>query len=791
MNHINFKNPYFIIALSVLITVVLLPGLFNLKMDGDTEKLLSIKHHSYKISNYIKETFGNRGKSLIVAFNSKNIFSSDNLQKISKLTELFEEQEWVAEVRSIANTEYVKNYQGSIVAEKLMNDDEDGNTVVPKSSKEIDQFIKNLYSEPLFNGNLYSYTRKGDRPEAFGMIITLNDESEQTIEDSSIRAEEILSEVYKTDEFLLFGMPYIQKEVAMNNQKDLKKFLPLIFLIMIIVFAFNFRSIRGVGLTILGLILVEIWTLGLMGLIGIKLSVIGIMLPVIIMAVGSSYGIHLLNEYYHDLGILRNKNLKEGIPYVLSRIRKTILFSGLTTFIGFASLQTSAITIIREFGVFTCLSIVFSLYVFLYLMPSILQLLPYEIKHKQDYSFKNDWLSKLVKRLSRFVVMRYKYIAVFFIIVVCLAVYLSFDLRFEASALKMFKKGSDIWKKGSYFSKNFGGYQTFEITLDTKNPEGAYESEALILADKIKKYMLTLPAVGNVTCLPDMVKSMHKQYNFGKQEYYKIPDNSNTIKEYFEVFGGIDDNGDGVPDQMETYVDMDYSMLRILVRLKDLGPEEPYSSGWTERIEKQARIYIKSILPVKYKFYITGDSINFKNTQKYIITSQFLSIIISLIAIFFVVYFMFKSFRISLFSLIPLSCSVLFNFAIMAVTGIEVNIATAMIASVVIGIGIDDTLHFIINFMHQNGKPHTIGEVIEKTIQKTGKPIIYTSLALILGFGILLTSSFSSIFNFGLLIGLTFINTTIGALVVLPVIILVTTNNKCLINVKEVLHVKK
>ena len=230
---------------------------------------------------------------------------------------------------------------------------------------------------------------------------------------------------------------------------------------------------------------------------------------------------------------------------------------------------------------------------------------------------------------------------------------------------------------------------------------------------------------------------------------------------------------------MESFIDPTLNVLKITLKLKNVGDHD-LTTGDSKRIRQALSRYLSEHFDTSEIYYlISGGSIAFMTIQSYIVTGQILSIVFSLIVIAFMTSIIFRSLQIGLLSVIPLGIAVLVNFGVMGIFGIKLDIATALIASFAIGIGIDDTIHFLLNFRKEMAKPGNADlynpdvrkRVVYQALRYTSKAIIFTSLALIFGFTVVGFSSFLPIKYFSILVALTMVNATIATLMFLPAVI--------------------
>ncbi len=231
---------------------------------------------------------------------------------------------------------------------------------------------KRLTNNPAFEKGIYVKDVNGTITD-FGILLRLID---QPVYDPLVKEIGSITSFYQKDiTIILQGMPVTHHEINEYMKTDLERFLPLVLIAMLIVFYLNFRSIRGMLLPFSTIVLSDLWVIGLMGHLGFKLNVIGVALPPLIAAVGSSYSIHILNQYFKEC-----KNIKTGkikvIKSSLLHISLTVILAGFTTFLGFITLSTNQVSSIREMGIFAALGVLFAVVISLTLIPASLVLLP-------------------------------------------------------------------------------------------------------------------------------------------------------------------------------------------------------------------------------------------------------------------------------------------------------------------------------------------------------------------------------------------------------------------------------
>jgi uncharacterized membrane protein YdfJ with MMPL/SSD domain len=273
--------------------------------------------------------------------------------------------------------------------------------------------------------------------------------------------------------------------------------------------------------------------------------------------------------------------------------------------------------------------------------------------------------------------------------------------------------------------------------------------------------------IGRTDAFPDFIKTMHMAMNNDDPDFFRIPDTDMEILDYLEIYADEDANSDGRVDRFEPYVDPEFRTLNVMTRLGKSGDGLLGTAG-LKHISRRISEHLAASLPAEYSFKITGYPLMLIKSVDYIVNGQVQSLFLTLLVIGVVVLILLRDWRAAFLSMIPMSVAVVINFGIMGWFGIHMDVATSIIAAITIGIGVDDTIHFLNTFRHCRMQGLTVDQAIEKTLRVAGKAIIFTSLALIFGFSVLELSTFKPLMLFGLLMAVTMVATTVGALLILP-----------------------
>ena len=680
-------------------------------------------------------------------------------------------EEMIDDIISPFTTKDITGEDDALETVDLIETDSDGNRILPKTDSEFQAFIAKLKRNPVFKQGIYVADAKGNITD-LGIVIRFKDMS-----NSDPIAREILEIVNSHKELTITpqGQPLVYIWINNYMEQDLARLIPLVMLVVVIIFFINFKSIRGVVLPFVTLSMATVWILGLMGHLGVKITTVGISIPILMIAVGSSYSIHILNQYYADCHLITKEGKADGLEHAMSHISVTVFLTGLTTFVSFMTLASHPISAISEWGLFSALGIVFAVLISSSIIPAALELLPHKSVETKVCNGKKMFDSPIIDRIIHFMtigaIYHYKKVMAVVLILLVVSFIGLFKIQVDTELLRNFKKDNYIRTSAKMICEKYGGRWGFNIIIDSGKPDGVKTTKYLNIISDFRKWLSSDEnrdlCIRRTDAFSDFIKTMHMAMNNDDPAFFKIPDNDMDISDYLEIFSDDDDNSDGRIDQFEPYVDTDFRACNVLARLGEHGDTLLGTLG-TKKIFKKISAYLDQVLPAGYSYKITGHPSLLVKSAAYIVNGQIRSLLLTLLVIGIMILFLLKDFKASLLSLIPMTVAVIINFGIMGWFGIYLDVATSTIATITIGIGVDDTIHFLNTFRYYRKLGEEVDAALQHTLQVAGKAILFTSFALIFGFSVLGLSTFKPLILFGLLMMITMVATTIGALIVLP-----------------------
>jgi len=678
--------------------------------------------------------------------------------------------EMIDDIVSPFTTKDITGEDDALETIELIETDSAGNRILPKIDEEFQVFIDKLRRNPVFEQGIYVTDAKGDITD-LGIIIRFTDMS-----NSDPIAREILEIVNSHDELNILpqGQPMIYIWINDYMQHDLSRLVPLVMLVVVIIFFINFKSIRGVILPFATLTMATLWILGLMGHLGVKITTVGISIPILMIAVGSSYAIHILNQYYADYKLITKEGKTDGLQHAMGHISLTVFLTGLTTFVAFMTLASHQISAISEWGLFSAIGILFAVLISASIIPAALKLMPHKAggaRFSKGVGVRSPVVDPIIRLMSIGAVHHYKKVMTVVLVLLIVSFIGLLNIQVDTELLRNFKKDNYIRTSAKTICEKYGGRWGFNIVIDSGKSDGVKCTEYLNTVSDFRAWLESEEnkdlCIGRTDSFPDFIKTMHMAMNNDEPSYFAIPDNNMDIMDYLEIYSDDDDNSDGRIDQFEPYVDTEFKACNVLARLGEDGDTLLGTFGM-KNIFTRISEHLTQTLPSGYSYKITGHPSLMVQSAGYIVNGQIQSLLLTLVVIGIMILFLLKDFKAGLLSLIPMSVAVIINFGIMGWFGIYLDVATSTIATITIGIGVDDTIHFLNTFRYYRNLGEDIDMAIQHTLEVAGKAILFTSMALIFGFSVLGLSTFKPLNLFGLLMMITMVATTIGALIVLP-----------------------
>ncbi len=546
--------------------------------------------------------------------------------------------------------------------------------------------------------------------------------------------------------------------------RDLSILLSLCFIAILTIYYLSFKAKRSVLLPFSMSLIGIIWTFGTMHLLGYSLTIINIVTPCMVLNLGSSYAIHVIGEYYADYA--------KGLNPIQStqKILRTIVFACITTVIGFMSLLFSKTPALREFGIAVGIGVSYCAVLASTYLPAMLSLVV-PPKQEQIKTYKKGYLAQLVISIDRSVKHAWPLLVVVFMLVI-IGYFATRDaIPVNTNYMSYLPKKEPLGETSRRFAQKMGGDTPFLITVEA--PEG--ESQFFLKSGNLQDVYAFEQAVQQSSDDVRHIISFASYVAFANSVYSQeegIPESDGLLNLLSRMVILMSRQGQ---EDMGTIMNPEGTKLTIILQNYDAKEQALGTIGSAKRIEDTV-ISLLPLLPNGTIVTLDGEPHRSLHFSEALLSDQMKSTYASVLLVFLVVLFAFKSVSLALYALIPIISGVMANYIFMYFFQIPFDMITVSFGSIAVGAGIDDAIHFLIRYKNKLGiDDRTVESLLSETIRETGRPIILTTLSIVGGMLMFLFASYTPVRYFGSLMSMALLNCMLSTLLIMPSVIRLVT----------------
>ncbi|HJT73071.1 MAG TPA: efflux RND transporter permease subunit, partial [Chitinophaga sp.] len=570
-------------------------------------------------------------------------------------------------------------------------------------------------------------------------------------------------------EVRMSGLPLIRTIMANKVKRELNLFLMLSFALTALILLVFFRSVSAVLMSMIVVAIGVIWSVATIVLCGYKITLLTALIPPLIVVIGIPNCVYFLNKYHTEYA--KDGNKTRALVHMIQRMGIVTLFTNLTAAIGFGVFCFTKSALLKEFGVVAGLNIMLIFAISFVFLPAVLSYLP-PPKTKHTSYLDNRMFRALLDGLTALVFQYRKWVYVLSVIFIVGAVLGMLKLKSEAHMLDDVPQSDKLYTDLKFFEHNFKGVMPLEIAVDTKKKNGVIGLQTLEKLDQLTKLVEAQPDFARPLSVAEGIKFAKQAYYNGDITNYSIPNQFDIgfLAPYLRMKGSEGSGKDAAAfgKLVSSFMDSTRQVARVSVNMKDVG------SSRLPALLDSLRPQVNQIFDTaKYNVTFTGTSVIFLEGSRFIINGLTESIVLAFVLIIFCMLYLFRSWRMLLISLIPNIIPLAVTAGVMGWLDIPLKPSTVLVFSVALGIAIDVTIRFLVNFKQE--LPHhnlDISATVKQTIHETGLSIIYTSLILLAGFMIFSFSEFGGTKALGWLTSLTLLMAMITNLTILPALLL-------------------
>ncbi len=756
---IILKNRVTILGVILTLTIFLGYQWRNLSMTYTEANLLPQKHIVNKQYQDFLNKFGEEGNLIVIGFKDDSFFTP---KAYAAWNELMSGLKNSKEVELVVSLNDLKKLQKDTIAEKF-----ELKPLIDQSQTNSKAYLENIKNElfnklPFYEGLLFNKQTGSIRSAVY-----LNKKIVNTAARKTFIVENLIPKIDKFEKttginLRVSGMPYIRTINAENMKGEIGLFIGAALLITSLLFFFFFRSFRATFISICILLIGVVWSFGTLGLFHYKITILTAIIPPLIIVIGITNCIFLINKYQQEIKI--HNNQARALQRVISKIGVSTLMTNLTTAAGFATFMITGNDLLYEFGLVTSINVITVYLLTLMIVPIIYSFMAVP-KEKHLYHLSKTYLSAVLNWVEYAVRNNRKTIYIIYGLLMIFSIIGVSQMKVSGSLIGEMPKSASFFKDILFYEKEFNGVMPLEIMVNTKHKKGVMKLSTMKKMDELQQTISEMPELSKPVSIVNLVKYSKQAYYNGNPEYYELP----TSQEQAFILSYAKNATKNTKDNlMKSYVDSTGQYARITTFMKDIGTDE------MAKVEGKLKAKIEKVFPKdRYEVTLTGKALVFQKGTSYLIDNLIESLIFAIFLIAGLMAYMFRSVKMILVSIITNILPLCITSGLMGYFGIPLKPSTILVFSIAFGISVDNAIQFMAKYKHDlienNGK---IKKSVFSALQETGVSTFYTSVVLVFGFAIFTLSSFSGTIALGGLISCTLLFAMFANLLVLPSLVL-------------------
>lgn len=800
------RNRLALIISLVVTTAFMLYQTINVQLAYDNPKFIPDDDADMIAYKEFKKTFGDDGSVMVVGVKTEQLRQLNFFNAWYDLTESLSHTKNIKQVLSLTNLKVLKKQTvldtfDGYPSETTQLIPENFIQKKPQTQKELDSIFVALYDLRFYEGLVFK-----DSSNFTLMAITLK----KNILDTKERVpfvggiENQVTEV--CDKFGVeahfSGLPFIRTKMSQIIQQELVRFTLVSIVLTSLILLFFFRSFPTLIFSLLTVVIGVIWCMGILVTLGFKITMFIGLLPPLIVVIGIANCIYLLNKYHEEYR--KHHNKIKALQRVISKVGRAVLFTNLTTAVGFGVFVLTGSSVLQEFGLTAFLALMAVFLISIILIPVLFSYLPAPKKRHTkhlDYKFSTVLVAKIVNLVQT----QRKAVYTTTIVLVAASFLGMTMLKNVGYMVDDISKTDKLYIDLKFFEENINGVMPFEIVIDTRKAQGISDVRTLLNIDLLERKLIEYQEFSKPVSISQTMKFLNQSYYNGDPRRYRPP----SMLDLGSIMDALPE-GNKNAEMINSLVDENKQKARISVQMADVGSVQ--IKKLKEQVELQADTIFNFRKNTQYTFTdsilamelidsaaaffdttyystpsvtytpvdsasrtdlsITGTSIIFLKGNDYLINNLLMSLVIAFLVISMLMASIFKSTRMIVISIIPNLIPLLFTAGIMGFFGVNFKPSTVLVFSVAFGIAVDFSIHFLTKYKMELRHTTSIAAAVAKVQREISTSMIYTAVILFFGFIIFVFSDFGGTIALGLFTALTLLVALLSNLILLPCLLL-------------------
>ena len=706
----------------------------------------------------MRDLFGST-ESLVIGIearpNDKDLFELETINMIEDIHAMLEEHEVVEKVDSLARYQRTYNRDGIVATDYIFEDIESlGNDLGQLDYARMAMKDEILALDTLISTDL-RHTRIIARTE---YIVNGLDHKLKVVTDlrNFINEKGYLDKGY---DIKLGGQPVLNERFTVLSNSDAAWLNPTVAVIMMIVLGIVFRSLTGILAPWVVIGTAVTIMMGLQAYLGYNITPVNQALIPITMLLGMACTVHVMSEFY-SLRTVSNLTAVDASKELMKNLFKPIFFTQFTTSIGFAALYITKLSPVREFSL---LATMLPMIIFVLSMTSLPAALSFlnRLSTATKSAYDNDWLTRLTSKIPNFSYQHRFSILVVGLLFISISFFSASYIKVDTNIFKFFKSDLKISEDLRYFDEKFKGSSNIDMMLDSESQEGIKEPAFLAKLDELETFLEKQEKSGKIVGYLDQLKQIRKAFSDNKQEFYTVPDSKSMASQLLLLF-----ENSGPDDDLSDIKDFDEQFTRITLPTTNMDASE-YNQFLNDMMQT-----INTDFP-DLNVTPTGPMVMFQAQNEYTDKGISQSFVLSLTFISVVLFIIFWSIKHGAIAVFPAVVPIIFAGGCFAMLGKDLNLGSLIVGAMTMGIAIDDCIHVVSRYKLARSLGSSVENSIKRAMTESGRAIITTSLALVIGFSTFLFARLVPMIDIGWLTTVIFTLALLGCLLFIPALLFI------------------
>jgi len=744
---LGYKRRLPVTVFLLIVTLFAAIGMQRLEIDTGIDSLIPADDPARLIYQKVMGEFGTDNKT-IVYIKDTNLWTPEKLIRLEQLHTAIAKIDGVNRVDGLFSLNTMHGVDGKIVSRPVLRS-------APKTLEEALSAKESALANPLYRGNFFS-----DDGEVTAMIVSVEDvEDKNNFSRIIYQALEKQIDLHRTEfEYITqVGPPRINAELKQSLTEDFMLLGPLSGLILVFSILVFMRSWLSAMVPLVTSLITIVWTFGMLGWLGIPLNILSAMIPSLIIVIGSTEDTHLMSAFLRGLdeNAEAESRKQEAVKYMAKHIGLPLILTVLTTALGFASNLFSNIGLIQDFSIAATFAMLANGFITVLVLPLMLSLFASDKNTSLVKDKETNTMPNRVMRLFRYSQDNFPILTL--VVTGMLCVFFIFQankLYVTNDPLSYFPSDRPLIQDVKRIHEDLAGIKIFFISLESKQAKAFQDPKNIIKLSDIQDFLDKQGVYDRSISLADHLKFINREFRNSGVEG-SIPETRQLIAQYLMFFHRYD---------LDSYVSQDYSRANIVVR------HNVADSHSLNKYIQELEDVIDQISGPEMKSFIVGENLMVNHAAESLMVAQVKALAVLLLLIFLIMSAMFTSFKGGFIALVPAIIPITLMFGIMGYLNIPLNPGTAMVAVIAIGIAIDGTIHLLARYNELCRYTSDYVEAVNIAVREEATPLIISSIALALGFGVLIFSNFTIVAQFGALAAATMLFSIFANLLITPII---------------------